>query len=104
MMRNRKLKTILLSAAIIISIVLTNYYLRSIGTQACNAALTNPISSLTIAVPNSAVGLMIFYLGKLIGEWKANLGKGLRFLGAYYFFGGIVVEIGCIIYFIIHLF
>lgn len=104
MTKSKKLKSILLLVAIIVSIKLIKYYHGGMGMPALNAALKNPITSLIITVPNSAVGLMIFYLGKLVSDWKANLGKGLRILGGYYFLGGIVVEIGCIIYFIIHLF
>lgn len=104
MTKSRKLKSILLLAAIIVSIKLIKYYSAVAGMPALNAALKNPITSLTIAVPNSAVGAMIYYLGKMLVDWKANLSKGVKILGAYYFFGGIVIEIVSIVYFIIHLF
>lgn len=103
-MKNKKLKAILLLFAIIVSIVLIKYCCGGMGMSALNSALKNPITSLIITVPNSAVGLMIFYLGRLVSDWKANLGKGLRILGGYYFIGGIIVEIVCIVYFIVHLF
>lgn len=104
MTKSQKLKAALLLAAIAAVMAATKAYLNSLDAQAYSALVTNPISSLIVAAPNVVLGYMIYQLGKLLGAWKENLGKLLRCFGAFYFFGGLLVEAGCIIYFIIHLF
>lgn len=104
-MKDKKIKVIIFIILIVLVFILTKLYIHRIGEIEYQMSIyDNPISALKVVMPSIVLGILIYKLGTLLSEKKANFGKLLKILGWFQVFGGMLMEVVSFVIFIVNCF